>query len=62
MRIGLDLDGLLDECPVIAAALTATLSGSTRAISPTAFEFISTTAQIDQIRRFMAELPGLLTG
>ena len=54
------LTGLLDECPVVSAALSATLTGSTAPISPTAFEFISTARQIDQIRRFMAELPSRL--
>ena len=34
--------GLLDECPVMPAALTATLEGRTGAISATEFEFIST--------------------
>ena len=53
--------GLLDECPVLPAALTAVLDGRTTAVSPTAFEFISTTAQIGDIRVFMRMLPGLLS-
>ena len=48
--------GLLDECPVLPAALMATLERHTRAISPTAFEFISTTGQIGQVRAFMGRL------
>jgi hypothetical protein len=50
------LIGLLDECPVLPAALTATLEGHTGAVSATAFEFISTTAQIDEVRAFMGKL------
>ena len=50
------LIGLLDECPVVPAALTATLEGRVGAISATAFEFISTTGQIGEVRAFMARL------
>ena len=53
--------GLLDECPILPAALTAVLERRTTVVSPTAFEFISTTAQIGDVRRFMATLPGLLS-
>ena len=53
--------GLLDECPVLPAALTAVLEGRTTSVSPTAFEFISTTAQIGDVRLFMRKLPGLLS-
>jgi hypothetical protein len=38
--------GLLDECPILPAALTAILERRTTSVSPTAFDFISTTAQI----------------
>ncbi len=48
--------GLLDECPVLPAALTATLEGHTGAVSATAFEFISTTGQIGEVRAFMGRL------
>jgi hypothetical protein len=54
--------GLLDECPVLPAALTAVVEGRTTPVSPTAFEFISTRAQIGDVRLFMRKLPGLLTG
>jgi hypothetical protein len=54
--------GLLDECPILPAALTAVLERRTTSVSPTAFEFISTTAQIGDIRRFMKTLPGVLSG
>ena len=52
--------GLLDECPVLPEALTAVLDGRSTPVSPNAFEFISTTAQIDRIRAFMKMLPGVL--
>ena len=54
--------GLLDECPVLPAALTAILEGRTTTVSPTAFDFISTAAQIGDIRNFMRRLPDLLSG
>jgi hypothetical protein len=54
--------GLLDECPILPAALTAVLERRTGPISPTAFEFISTTAQLGDIRLFLKALPGLLSG
>ena len=53
--------GLLDECPVLPAALTAILEGRTTAVSPTAFDFISTAAQIGDIRNFMRKLPDILS-
>jgi Family of unknown function (DUF6178) len=54
--------GLLDECPVLPAALTAVLEGRTTTVSPTAFDFISTAAQIGDVRIFMRKLPDLLSG
>jgi hypothetical protein len=54
--------GLLDECPVLPAALTAVLEARTTPVSATAFQFISTAAQIGDVRIFMRKLPGLLTG
>ena len=54
--------GLLDECPVLPAALTATLEGRTGAVSATAFEFISTTGQIGEVRAFMGRLLDVLRG
>ncbi len=53
--------GLLDECPILPAALTAVLERRTTPVSPTAFEFISTTAQIGDVRLFMRTLPSLLS-
>ena len=52
--------GLLDECPVMPAALTATLEGRTGAVSATDFEFISTRSQLGRVREFMARLPDML--
>ena len=53
--------GLLDECPVLPAALTAVVEGRTTTVSPTAFDFISTAAQIGDVRIFMRRLPDVLS-
>ena len=53
--------GLLDECPVLPAALTAVLEGRTTTVSPTEFDFISTAAQIGDVRLFMQKIPELLS-
>jgi hypothetical protein len=53
--------GLLDECPVIAAALMAVVHRRTTPVSPTAFEFISTAAQIGEVRIFMGKLRDVLS-
>ena len=53
--------GLLDECPILPAALTAILERRTTSVSPTAFEFISTSAQIGDIHRFMRTLGDVLS-
>jgi hypothetical protein len=52
--------GLLGECPVLPAAVTATLEGSTKAVSATAFEFFATTAQIRDVRAFMRKFLDVL--
>jgi hypothetical protein len=62
MPVWASLLGLLDECPVLPAALTATLEGQVGAVSATAFEFISTTAQIVEVRAFMGTLLDALGG
>ncbi|AMY08312.1 hypothetical protein LuPra_01506 [Luteitalea pratensis] len=54
--------GLLDECPILPAALRAVLERRTSPVSPRAFEFISTNAQIGDIRVFMRTLSGVLSG
>jgi hypothetical protein len=53
--------GLIDECPVIHAALGASRRRS-RTINPTDFEFISENRQIAAVRQFMSALPSVLTG
>ncbi len=52
--------GVLDECPIVPAALTATLQGRTGSISATAFEFVSTRRQVGDVEAFMAKLPDIL--
>jgi hypothetical protein len=54
------LIGLIDQVPTIHAALGATLTGATRPIEASAFEFISENAQIQQVREFMRLLPDRL--
>jgi hypothetical protein len=52
---------LIDECPVIHAALGASRQPGGR-INPTDFEFISQNSQIAAVRQFMASLPSVLAG
>ena len=52
--------GLLDECPILPAALTAIVERRKTTVSPTAFDFISTAAQIGDVRVFLHKLPDLL--
>ncbi len=52
--------GLLDEYPVIPAALTATLERRTGAISATEFELISTRSHLQTVEEYMARFPDLL--
>ena len=61
MTAWISLLGLLDECPILPAALTAVLERRTTPVSPTAFEFISTPAQIGDVRLFMKMLPEVLS-
>ena len=53
--------GLLDECPILPDALGAVLERRTTPVSPAAYEFISTAAQIGDVRVFMSALPSLLS-
>jgi hypothetical protein len=53
--------GLIDEYPVIHAAMRAGIPG-TRAVSASAFEFISENSQIAAVRDFMQSLPEALRG
>lgn len=60
MLAWVSLLGVLGECPVLPAALTATLERRTGAVSATAFEFISTRSQVGQVRAFTSELLDIL--
>jgi hypothetical protein len=53
---------LIDECPVIHAGMDASPGSRTRAVSATAFEFISENSQIASVREFMQSLPETLRG
>jgi hypothetical protein len=52
--------GLIGECPVIHAGLGASLGSATRAVVPSAFEFISENSQIASVQEFMRLLPDML--
>ena len=52
--------GLIDECPVMHAAIGALRDSRTRSISATAFEFISDNREIASVREFMQSLPETL--
>jgi hypothetical protein len=54
------LVGLIDECPVMHAGIGASRDSSTRAVSASAFEFISENSQIASVRAFMQSLPETL--
>jgi hypothetical protein len=49
--------GLIDECPVMHAGIDASRGSPTRAVSASAFEFISENSQIASVRAFMQSLP-----
>jgi hypothetical protein len=54
--------GLIDECPVIHAGMHASRGTGTRAVSATAFEFISENSQIASVCDFLESLPETLRG
>jgi hypothetical protein len=54
--------GLIDECPVLHAALRALQTRRTHSVSASAFEFISQNSQIASIREFLHSLPETLRG
>jgi hypothetical protein len=60
LAAGTGVLGLLGECPVLAEALTAVLERRTTRVRPSAFAFLSTAAQIGDVRLFMRTLPGVL--
>lgn len=53
--------GLLDECPVMHAALGASAQPRTLTVSASAFEFISEGSQLAVIRDYLLTLPAALT-
>ncbi|HWW86795.1 MAG TPA: DUF6178 family protein [Vicinamibacterales bacterium] len=55
------LVGLIDECPVMHAALDPA-GRSVRSIPADAFQFISENSQIAIVREFVERLPSMLTG
>jgi hypothetical protein len=61
MPVCVSLQALLGECPVFPDALTAILERRKGSISATAFEFISTDRQIQQVRDFAGTLLDALT-
>jgi hypothetical protein len=52
--------GLLSECPVLPAALTAIIEGHSRSVSATAFACFTTSGQIRKVHEFAARLRDLL--
>jgi hypothetical protein len=56
------LVGLLDECPVIHAAVRASSGPRPLTVSPTAFDFISEDADIASVQAFLTVLPETLSG
>jgi hypothetical protein len=52
--------GLIDECPVIHAAMDSSRGFRVRRISASSFEFISENSQIEAVREFMESLPDTL--
>jgi hypothetical protein len=62
MTVCVSLRGLLAECPVLPATVTAIVDGQTGPVSPTAFEFFSGAGQIRQVRSFMSKVRTTLLG
>ena len=56
------LVGLTDEYPVMHAGIAASRTSGTRAVSASAFEFISENIQIASVHEFMRSLPDTLRG
>jgi hypothetical protein len=54
--------GLLNECPVLHAALVASVNAGPRSVGAADFAFISENSQIATIRQFMRSLPDQLVG
>ena len=54
--------GLVDEFPVVHAAVGASLTAATHSVDPSAFEFISENRQIAMVHEFLRVLPDRLRG
>jgi hypothetical protein len=54
--------GLIDECPVLHAAVRAASGPKPLSVSPSAFEFISEKADVVRVEAFLASLPEALRG
>ena len=54
--------GLIDECPVMHAAVAASRGSGTLTVSASAFEFISENSEIASVQKFMQVLPDTLRG
>jgi hypothetical protein len=54
--------GLLSECPVLPAALTALLHGHAGSVSASAFAWFTTRTQIRRVHEFIERVPDLLRG
>ncbi len=54
--------GLIDECPVVQQAMSASRGSGILKVSASAFEFISESRQIASVREFMDSLPEILRG
>ena len=53
--------GLIDECPVMHAALSASRGSGLKAVGASSFEFISVNSQIATVHQFMESLPDTLS-
>lgn len=58
--VWISVSGLLDECPVMPAAMTAILDRRSGAVSASAFEFVGTMGQVQRIQDFAGRLDSLL--
>jgi hypothetical protein len=54
--------GLIDECPVMHAAMAASQSSRPRAVGANSFEFISENSHVESIHQFVDVLPQTLQG
>ena len=60
MAASVTLLGLLDECPVVRAAIAVSQGTRAKAISASDFEFISENSQIEQVHGFLRSLAATL--